>query len=140
MAESGSFLGSLAKLVLAIFLSALVISVCSKGQSPAPATSPPSVEAPPAPAPKSSSTSEQAEARQAFAEQMEGKYLQKGLDVHVSVHGKKKTTLQLKYVLMSRPTVYQLVNDESFETMVRGMGFKKVVFTDGYDSTWTYTY
>lgn len=75
-------------------------------------------------------------ARTSFADQLERTYLGKGMDVTVRTSGSKKTTLTLSYVLMGRPTVYQLGNDEDFLSSLRGIGFKMIVFTDGYDSTW----
>ena len=66
--------------------------------------------------------------------------LGRGVDTYISVSGKDNTTLTVKYVLMSRPAVYQLVNDQNergFMPMVRDLGFRKLVFTDGFKDTWT---
>jgi hypothetical protein len=38
---------------------------------------------------------------------------------------------------MSRPMVYQLINDELVMGKFREFGFKKAIFTDGYFNTWT---
>lgn len=76
-------------------------------------------------------------ARKLVAEQMERNYLEKNMDVTVTVSGPNNTTIKLKYVLISRPLVYQLTNDSEFMGNLRSAGFKKVIFTDGYFNTWT---
>lgn len=77
-----------------------------------------------------------ADQRAAFAGTLERSYLSKGMDVTVTTGGSKNTTITLSYVLMGRPTVYQLANDDQFLFSLTSIGFTKVVFTDGYDSTW----
>jgi hypothetical protein len=76
-------------------------------------------------------------AREVFAGTLEETYLKKSMDVDMSVSGKNNTTLKFKYVLVSRPLVYQLQNDSDFMGDLRRMGFTKVIFTDGYYHTWT---
>jgi hypothetical protein len=75
--------------------------------------------------------------RQKYVEELEVEYLKKGYDVHLSAIGPLKTTFQFKYVLVSRPLVYQLSQPDSLLNALRSRGFKKAIFTDGYDSTWT---
>ena len=58
-------------------------------------------------------------------------------DMYVRTSGPGNTTITFRYVLMSRPMVYNLVNDAGFMAKLRSLGFKKAVFTDGYDETWT---
>lgn len=77
-------------------------------------------------------------ARQLVVEEMERKMLSQGMDFEFSVTGPNKDRLRVKYILMSRPLVYKLTNETEFlENMKRG-GFKKVVFTDGYNESWSY--
>ncbi len=76
-------------------------------------------------------------ARELFAETVEKNYLEKGMDVSLTLSGPDKTTIKFKYVLMSRPLVYQLTNDSEFMGNLRKAGFKKVIFTDGYFHSWT---
>jgi hypothetical protein len=76
--------------------------------------------------------------RKEFATLMENSFLKKGMDVHVSISGPKGTTLTIRYILMSRPIVYQVLNETDFVKNRKGDGFKKAVFTDGYKQTWTY--
>lgn len=74
--------------------------------------------------------------RSAYASRTEEDFLKKGMDVTVRVGGKKNTTLTISYVLMGRPTVYNLINDPDYIDRLKKLGFKVVVFTDGYDHTW----
>ena len=39
------------------------------------------------------------------------------------------------YVLMSQPLVYKLTNESDFLSNLREGGFRKVIFTDGYDNS-----
>ncbi len=78
------------------------------------------------------------QSRADYAATLENRYLKNGMDFTVRANGDKKTTLTLSYVLMSRPTVYNLVNDLVFIPSLADLGFKIVVFTDGYNSTWRY--
>jgi hypothetical protein len=75
--------------------------------------------------------------REVFAKQLEKTYLDKGLDVYVSLEGSDKTTLKLKFVPFSRPLVHQFSNDTNAIAALRQAGFKKVRLTDGYDQAWT---
>lgn len=76
--------------------------------------------------------------RQSYASTLEQTYLKNGMDVTVRTSGAKGSTLTIKYMLLGRPDVYQLVNDDSFLPTLKGLGFRRVVFTDGYDATWSY--
>ena len=76
-------------------------------------------------------------ARQMLAELVERNYLDKGMDVSIELRRPDKTEIRMKYVLFSRPLVHQLTRDSSFVAGLREAGFKKIVFTDGYDQTWS---
>jgi len=76
-------------------------------------------------------------ARKEFAKKYEQDMLQKGLDVYASTLGKDHSTFKIKFILTSRPLVYKLANDEGFTGTLKGLGFKKLVMTDGYNDTWT---
>lgn len=75
--------------------------------------------------------------RHLFVEELEREYLGKGFDVHLTATGPYKTIFNFKYVLVSRPLVYQLTNSNTFMGSLRSRGFKKAVFTDGYSGGWT---
>lgn len=71
-----------------------------------------------------------------YAAIIENKFLDKGYDISVKVLGKNDTTLQLKYVLVSRVFVHHLSKDTSLIQEWRELGFKRIVFTDGFRSKW----
>jgi zinc ribbon protein len=77
-------------------------------------------------------------ARKAGADNVERGLLSKGYDATVTVSGPQNSTIKITYVLMSRPTVYQLV-EAGFLNQLRAQGFRKVIFSDGYGNTWWYT-
>ena len=75
--------------------------------------------------------------RKDFVKKYELSLLDKGMDTTITAQGKDNTVFKMKYILMSRPLVYQLINNDSFMSNLKNHGFKKAVFTDGYDNTWT---
>jgi hypothetical protein len=79
-----------------------------------------------------------AQRREQYADELERKMLKEGQDFVVRVSGQNKTAITIRYVLMSRPFVYKLVNDSEFMERLRTLGFKKATFTDGYWQTWHY--
>src|SRR5262249_61731989 len=75
--------------------------------------------------------------REQWADEMERGMLRKGFDVHITLSGADKTVMTMQYVLLSRPTVYQLQESDFFSTMKK-RGFKKAILTDGYGRSWTF--
>lgn len=75
--------------------------------------------------------------REQFIKNSEGNLLDRGMDVYLSLEGKKKDTLVIKYLMVSRPFVHQMSKDEGFLQNLRYQKFVKVKFTDGYDDVWT---
>ncbi|APP86436.1 hypothetical protein BI317_22170 [Xanthomonas hortorum pv. gardneri] len=59
------------------------------------------------------------------------------MDVKVTASGAKKDQLRLRYVLMSQPLVYKFQNEMKINDQARVFGFKKIIYSDGYDETWT---
>lgn len=78
------------------------------------------------------------EIRIAYAQQVERNMLESGMDFTVETQGDRHSTLYMKFVLMGRPMVYKFVNDHDFLATLLGLGFKKVIMSDGYDSVWRY--
>jgi hypothetical protein len=76
--------------------------------------------------------------RSEFTKYLERKYLEKGLDIYVTSIGPDKTTIKLKYILMSRPLLYKLLSETQFLDELKSHGFKKAIFTDGYRDTWDF--
>lgn len=75
--------------------------------------------------------------RKEFAKQYELSLLDQGMDTRISTLGKDHSTLKIEWVLMSRPLVYKMINDSSVMSNLKKLGFKKIVFSDGYNHTWT---
>ena len=74
-----------------------------------------------------------------YASTAEANFLKSGMDISVTTMGDRHSTLYMKYVLMSRPTVYNMINDHELLATLRGFGFKTVIFSDGFDSVWQYS-
>lgn len=82
-----------------------------------------------------------AEGRKRFADTLDTTFLQAGRDATFKVSGPKNTVLEMVYILINRPAVYQIVNDSKFLQNAWNAGFKKVIFRSGYgygSSAWTY--
>lgn len=78
------------------------------------------------------------EQRKEFSKRFELMLLEKDMDTTITVSGKNNATLRIKWVLMSRPLVHKFINsDETMQPLIN-LGFEKVIFTDGYDRTWSY--
>ncbi len=77
-------------------------------------------------------------ARVNVAKKLERKYLSNGMDVRIFLSGPEKTIMLMEYVFMSRPLVYQITNETNFLLDLELLGFKKVIFSDGYDWKWSY--
>jgi hypothetical protein len=77
--------------------------------------------------------------RIAFAKTLEGNLLEDGMDATVTVYGPHHSTLQMKYILINKPTAYQITHDhQDWLNRMGSMGFNKFVITDGYESTWSW--
>jgi hypothetical protein len=74
--------------------------------------------------------------RKAYANDAERRMLDVGRDFYFSVEGKDSSILRIRYVLMSRPLVHQMVNNSKIMDQWRDLGFNEVIFTDGYNNTW----
>lgn len=116
--------------LLPILILLLVVLACSN--SPRSTRTTPRPKATPALTEK-----EKVVMRHGYAKNLERNLLSEGHDFYVTVRGKKQDQLHIKYILMSRPFVYQLANSDSFQDTVEGLGFTKIIATDGYRDTWT---
>lgn len=76
--------------------------------------------------------------RAVYGNRLEEQYLKMGLDIYVTVEDTENRTIQLRWVLVSRPMAYQTSHDQSFLEVLRTLGFTKLVLTDGYEETWSY--
>ena len=81
-------------------------------------------------------------ARKAYASTLENNMLDRGVNMTITAIGKGATTLRLEYVLTSKVAAHALGKNDQFWTEVRGFGFKKVLMTNGFESslgeTWTW--
>lgn len=75
--------------------------------------------------------------RTIYASATEEIFVKTGMDVKVSATGAKKEQMRLKYVLMSKPLVYKFQNELKLPEQARVFGFKKIIYSDGYNETWT---
>jgi len=75
-----------------------------------------------------------------FANILEKRYLDNGMDVSVSVKGPQSTTLVIKYILVNRVTAHQMSNDPEIFVPLKKLKFKRLEITDGYDSSWYWTF
>jgi hypothetical protein len=71
-----------------------------------------------------------------MAAQLEKKMLSQGYDFYITVEGTNNEVMRVKYILTSRPMVYKIINETDFSANLRLAGFKKVIFTDGYDESY----
>ncbi len=71
-----------------------------------------------------------------YASATEETFMKTGMGINVSAAGAQKDQLRLKYALMSQPLVYKFQNEAKLAESARVFGFKKIVYTDGYNSTW----
>ncbi|MDD5405993.1 MAG: zinc ribbon domain-containing protein [Sulfurovaceae bacterium] len=76
------------------------------------------------------------QARKMYASVLEHKMMDARQDISFSAKGKENKTLYVKWVLMGNATAYNF--HKEIAEKARGYGFTKVVYTDGYNETWTY--
>lgn len=82
--------------------------------------------------------------RETMAAELERNFLDGGFDVDVRLRGAAKNELQLDYVLMSKVLVHQMtdggsMSDGSLLSNLQKAGFRKVVFYDTWQESWSYT-
>lgn len=76
--------------------------------------------------------------REKFAEEAEKIFLDSGMDVTVSVEGRHKNVMRLKWVLWSRPLVYKWGKNTELIGKLRELGFTRVIFDTGFGERWWY--
>jgi hypothetical protein len=78
--------------------------------------------------------------RRYYAEEMEKIYLSNNIDMKVRVVEGNSLALRFESVLMNRSFVNQTINELSEGSLKKlsDLGFKRLIFTDGYDRTWTH--
>lgn len=81
----------------------------------------------------------QIDKRISTGKEIEQIFVKTGMDVYVTISGKEKDIITMTYVLWSRPLAYKYMNNDSFYSILKNTGFKKAIFYDKYNNTWTYT-
>jgi hypothetical protein len=76
--------------------------------------------------------------REVYAGIMERKLMEKGIDANVKAIGEGKRTLLYKHALVTRASAYKLMNESPMAETARNLGFKKIVFKNFFDDSWTY--
>jgi len=79
-----------------------------------------------------------AEIRKVYAEVLETKLLDTHMDATITVQGKENTTLKWKWIGMNRVFLWEFTKmwgEGSELYLLEGLGFKKVIFTNGYGRT-----
>lgn len=81
------------------------------------------------------------QAREMYASSMEKIFIKNGMDAQVSARGKDKKILRISYALMSQPLVYKFQNEIKVDQQATPLGFTKLEYTNGFQSslgkTWT---
>ena len=79
--------------------------------------------------------------REMYASMLEESFMKNGIDAKVRAGGKDMERLSVTYALMSQPLVYKFQNDMQLPAQARAVGFKKVVYSNGFESdlgkSWT---
>lgn len=73
--------------------------------------------------------------RDMYAHGMEESFIKNGIDASVKAGGKNKDRLTISYALMSQPLVYKFQNDLNIPEQAKKFGFKKVNYTNGFESS-----
>lgn len=76
--------------------------------------------------------------REKFAGEVETLFLDKGMDVTVTIEGRDKNVMRLKWVLWSRPLVYQWGKNVELMGKLRELGFSRIIFDTGFNQRWWY--
>jgi len=71
-------------------------------------------------------------ARKAYAELLRNRFLDQGLDINVRVDGRNSDRITLTFALFNAVWAHRMQKDGLLDEL-RGLGFKRVNLTDGYD-------
>ena len=77
-------------------------------------------------------------ARVSYADEYERALLSAGMDATVRATGQNADALAVTYVLINRPFVYGIENDQALNAKLVALGFKSVRLGDGFDASWSY--
>ena len=77
--------------------------------------------------------------RDQMAKSVENSMLDEGYNIDVTAEGSNHTTLRLKWIFVSKVFAHQLSQRTEIFENARKVGFKKIIATDGYDETWSWS-
>ena len=82
------------------------------------------------------------EGRRVYAKRLEENFLRARMDATVTLEGEKGTTLRVKYVLFTRPLMFNLQEERKLIPDIieqaKAKGFRKLIMWNGYDLSWTW--
>jgi hypothetical protein len=73
--------------------------------------------------------------REMYASSVEQVFVKSGMDAQVRAGGAGKSRLTVTYALMSQPLVYKFQNEVDMAAQAKKIGFTKVVYTNGFESS-----
>lgn len=80
--------------------------------------------------------------RKAYAKLLENNFLRSSMDATVTIEGDKGSTLRVKYIGFTRPTMFKLQEERKLIPDIieasKSKGFRKLIMWNGYDLTWTW--
>lgn len=76
--------------------------------------------------------------REAYVEKLDRAMLESGMDARVTLGGKHKDKLKIKWVLIGRATAHEMAHEGGILVAAEKIGFKRVTFTDGYYESFYY--
>jgi hypothetical protein len=82
------------------------------------------------------------EGRNAYAKQLENNFLRNSMDATVTIEGEKGSTLRVKYIGFTRPTMFKLQEEGKLIPDIiqasKSRGFRKLIMGNGYELIWTW--
>jgi len=76
--------------------------------------------------------------RKEYASVVETNMLDRGMEATVTTQGREAKTLRIKFILIGKVFVNNLEKDDQFFSMLRRLGFTKLITTDGYNGSWSW--
>lgn len=82
------------------------------------------------------------EGRRAYAKLLENNFLRSSMDATVTIEGDKGSTLRVKYIGFTRPTMFKLQEERKLIPDIieasKAKGFRKLIMWNGYELSWTW--
>jgi hypothetical protein len=80
--------------------------------------------------------------RRSYAKLLENNFLRNSMDATVTIEGDKGSTLRVKYIGFTRPTIFKLQEEGKLIPEIieasKAKGFRKLIMANGYDLSWTW--